>query len=128
MPSGGTIAGISYLLYKLRDLRNSADVPINSLGDLMRWWLTTREGASGLAAGAAVSSVLGPSAGASAALNASVAAGVLNRGPAPEGIPENINAINAAMEVPTFEMATFKNVLDLTGSYPMAFGAAGGPS
>ena len=69
--------------------------------------------------------MLGPSAGASAALNASVAAGVLNRGPAPEGIPENINAINAAMEVPTFEMATFKNVLDLTGSYPMAFGAAG---
>ena len=122
---GGTIGGVSYLIYKLRDLRNSADVPINSLGDLMRWWLTTREGASGLAAGAAVSSVLGPSAGASAALNASVAAGVLNRGPAPEGIPENINAINAAMEVPTFEMATFKNVLDLTGSYPMAFGAAG---
>ena len=29
------------------------------------------------------------------------------------------------MRVPTFEMATFKNVLDLTGSYPMAFGAAG---
>ena len=122
---GGTVVGISYLLYKLRDLRNSADVPINSIQDLMRWWLTTREGVSGLSAGAAVGSVLGPSAGVSAALNTSVAAGVINRGPSPEGIPDVINAIDSGMRVPTFEMATFKNVLDLTGSYPMAFGAAG---
>ena len=121
---GGTLVGISFLLYKIRNLRRSADVPINSLQDLMRWWVTTQEGASGLAAGSAVSSVLGPSAGVSAALNTSVAVGVINRGPAPPDVPEIVNAVDAGMKVPTFEFALFKATLDVTGSYPMAVGSA----
>ena len=97
---------------------------LNNLSDIARWMVTTQEGMSGIASALAVGSVAGPNPALGAGLNVPVVVNVLNRAPAPEGVPELVNMVDAAASTPTFEAAIAWDVYNATGSVPASAAAA----
>ena len=120
---GGSIGAVSFLVYKIRGLEIGRNLILNNLGDIARWMVTTQEGMSGIASALAVGSVAGPNAALGAGLNVPVLVNVLNRAPAPEGVPELVNMVDAAASTPTFEAALAWDVYQATGSMPAALAA-----
>ena len=121
---GGSIGAVSFLVYKIRGLEIGRNLILNNLGDIARWMVTTQEGMSGIASALAVGSVAGPNAALGAGLNVPVLVNVANRAPAPEGVPEVVNMLDAAASTPTFEAAIAWDVYQATGSVPASAAAA----